>query len=128
MEIFYSTNKKFLKKIKQNIINYFDKRRKVVLEYELDNKVLISSNILIKKIKRMDLFNQKNKVKSKRVLFNICGVIIKILKAGIYDMMIAEDYKEYNLNKNNICRLSSELFKVVSVSFLEKILVKLISN
>ena len=56
LEVFYSTNKKFLKKIKQNIINYYDKRKKKVFEYELDDKVLISSNILTKKIKRMGLF------------------------------------------------------------------------
>ena len=49
LEVFYSTNKKFLKKIKQNIINYYDKRKKAVFEYELDDKVLISSNILTKK-------------------------------------------------------------------------------
>ena len=55
-------------------------------------------------------------------MFNICGIIIKILKAGIYDVMISKDYTEYNLNKNDICRLSSELFKVVSVSVWEKIL------
>ena len=46
LEVFNSTNKKFLKNIKQNIINYYDKRKKEVFEYELDDKVLISSNIL----------------------------------------------------------------------------------
>ena len=55
-EVFYSTNIKFLKKIKENIKSYYDKRRKDIIEYELDDKVLISSNILIKKIKRMNLF------------------------------------------------------------------------
>ena len=65
---------------------------------------------------------KKNKVKTERTLFNICRIIIKILKAGIYDVMISKDYAEYNLNKNDICRLSSELFKVVSVSVWEKIL------
>ena len=56
LDVFYRTNKKFLKKIKQNIMNYYDKERKVVLEYEIVDKVLISSNILIKKIKTIDLF------------------------------------------------------------------------
>ena len=123
LEVFYSTNKKFLKKIKQNIINYYDKRKKAVFEYELDDKVLISSNILTKKNKKDGfILIEKNKVKTERALFNICGIIIKILKAGIYDVMISKDYTEYNLNKNDICRLSSELFKVVSVSVWEKIL------
>ena len=65
---------------------------------------------------------EKNKVKNEKALFNICGIIIRILKARIYDVMIADDYKEFNLNKNDICRLSSELFKVVSGLILEKIL------
>ena len=37
---------------------------------------------------------------------------------------IAEDFKEFNLNKNDFCRLSSELLKVVSASVWEKILDK----
>ena len=125
LEIFHSTNKKFLKKIKQNIINYYNKRKKETIEYELDDKVLISSNIIIKRNKKDNfILIEKNKVKNEKALFNICGIIIRILKAGIYDVVIADDYKEFNLNKNDICRLSSELFKVVSVSIWEKILGK----
>ena len=67
LEIFYSTNKKFLKKIKQNIINYYNKRKKNTLELELDDKVLISSNILIKRNKKDNLILiEKNKIKNEK--------------------------------------------------------------
>ena len=66
----------------------------------------------------------KKKVKKEEGLYNICGIIVKILSVGIYEVMISDDYKEFNLYKNDICRLSSELFKVVSFSVWEKILGK----
>ena len=36
--------------------------------------------------------------------------------------MISDDYKDFNLNKNDICRISSELFKAVPAPVWEKIL------
>ena len=36
--------------------------------------------------------------------------------------MISDDYKDFNLNKNDICRISSELFKVVPTPVWKKIL------
>ena len=123
LEVFYSTNKKFLKKIKNNIINYYNKRKKNIFDLELDDKVLISSNILIKRNKKDNLILiEKNKLKSEKALFNICGVMVKILNARIYDVMISDDYKDFNLNKNDICRISSELFKVLPILVWEKIL------
>ena len=125
LEVFYSTNNVYLKKIKKNILQFYDKKKKNTLEYELDDKVLISSNILIKRNKKdRFILIEKNKVKKDEGLYNICGVIVKILSAGIYEVMISDDYKEFNLYKNDICRLSSELFKVVSFSVWEKILGK----
>ena len=38
----------------------------------------------------------------------------------IYDVMISNDYKDFNLNKNDICRKSSELFKVVLAQIWKK--------
>ena len=112
-----------MKKIKNNIINYYNKRNINIFELELDDKVLISSNISIKRNKKDNLILiEKNKLKSEKTLYNICGVIVKILNARIYDVMISDDYKEFNLNKNDICRISSELFKVVPTQVLEKIL------
>ena len=36
--------------------------------------------------------------------------------------MISDDYKDFNLNKNDICRISSELFKVDQLQFGNKFL------
>ena len=89
-----------MKKIKQNIINYYNKRKKNTLELELDDKVLISSNILIKRNKKDNLILiEKNKIKSEKALYNICGVTVKILNDGIYDVMISDDYKDLILIK-----------------------------
>ena len=66
----------------------------------------------------------EKKVKKEEGLYNIWGIIVKNLIAGIYEVMISDDYKEFNLYKNDICRLSSELFKVISVCVWEKILGK----
>ena len=53
-------------------------------------------------------------------MWNYC----EILGAGIYEVIIAEDYKEFDLNKNDICRVSSELFKAVPLSVWNMILDK----
>ena len=117
LEIFYSTNNKFLKKIKKNILNYYNKKNNNLLDYELDDKVLISSNIIVKRNKKDNfLLIEKNKVKKEKALYNICGVIVNILSAGIYDVLISDNYENYNLKKNDKCRLSSDLFKVVPVN------------
>ena len=69
LEIFHSTNKKFLKKIKHNIINYYNKRNKNIFELELDDKVLISSNILIKINKKNNfIIIEKNKIKCEKAI------------------------------------------------------------
>ena len=122
LEIFYSTNNKFLKKIKNNIINYYDKRKKIEQSFELDDKILINTNIIVKKNKK-DNFTliEKNKVSKDKSLYNICGVIIKIRSAGIYDILISKNYDNYNLKENDICRLSSDLFKVARLSIWESI-------
>ena len=57
---------------------------------------------------------EKNKVKNDKSLYIIRAFIVKILSAGIYDVLISEDYKDYNLKKDELCRISSELFKSVS--------------
>ena len=115
LEVFWSTNKKFIKSIKNNIINYYDKRSKNTFQYELDDKILISTNIIVKKMKKDNYtLIEKNKVKNDKSLYIIRAVIVKILSAGIYDVLISEDYKDYNLKKDELCRISSELFKSVS--------------
>ena len=115
LEIFWSTNKKFIKSIKKNIVNYYDKRSKNSFQLELDDKVLINTNIMVKKIKKDNIkLIEKNKVKNEKSLYLIRASIVKILSAGIYDVLISDDYEEYNLKKDEICRLSSDLFKSVS--------------
>ena len=49
LEVFWTTNKKFIKSIKNNYINYYDKKSKNTFQFELDDKFLINSNIIVKK-------------------------------------------------------------------------------
>ena len=85
-------------------------------------KLIICNNIILKKKKKKIIMVEKNKVKKNNGIFNICGEIIGILSSGLYDILISADYKEFDLQKNDICRISNELFKVVSFSNWVKIL------
>ena len=51
-EVFFSTNTKFLKKIKNNIKSYYYKNDSIIPEVDLDDKVLITNNIIIKELKK----------------------------------------------------------------------------
>lgn len=86
----------------------------------MDNKILINSNIIVKRNKK-DTFNvvEKNKMEKENSIYNICEIFIKVLSAGIYDDLISKDYDNYNLKENDIYRLSSEIFKFVLVKILE---------
>ena len=59
----------------------------------MDDKELIASNIIVKRNKK-DNFNtiDKNKVKSWKIIYEICGEIVKIHKADIYDVLISCNY------------------------------------
>ena len=54
-EVFWNTNKKFIKSIINFIINYYDKRSKNTFQFELDDKKLINSIIIAKKMKKDNL-------------------------------------------------------------------------
>ena len=49
LEVFWSTNNKYLKSIKKRIIEYYENRNKKTFELDLDDKVLIHTNITSKK-------------------------------------------------------------------------------
>lgn len=67
---------------------------------ELDDKVLIGSNIAVKRNKKDNfVIIDKNKVKNKKILYIIFGEIVNIRKAGVYDILISCNYKDYNLKK-----------------------------
>ena len=84
------------------------------MDIELDDKVLINKNILIKKNKKNNLVvTEKNKVKLKNQIYNILGEVVRIHNPGIYDILINKNYEDYNLKVNDICRISSDLFKVI---------------
>ena len=52
----------------------------------------------------------------------ICCSICKNLENGLYDIIIEKDYKLYNLEKYDICNLSSSLLKNVQEDVWESIL------
>lgn len=84
--IFYSTKTKFLKilKIIQLIIM---KKNKDYFEIELDDKVLISSNIIVKKNKKNNKITiVEKKLSSNNLTFNILGEIVNIHNSGVYDI------------------------------------------
>ena len=76
---------------------------------------------LIHKKEKLVIIN-KNKVKSKNLIYNIYAVIIRVHKAGIFDVLIKNDYEDYNLKINDICRISSYLFKKIPEDIWENIL------
>ena len=116
-EIYYSTNTKFLKYIKDNTIKYYENKNKDFFEIELDDKVLISSNIIVKKNKKNNIITiEKNKVSSNNLTFNILGEIVNIHNSGVYDILINNDYTDYNLKNNDIVRVSSDLFKFIDIN------------
>ena len=89
----------------------------------MDDKILIGSNILVKRSKKDNLVViEKNKVKSNNLIYNICAFIVHIHSAGIYDALIKKDYIDFNLKCNDICRISCDLFKKVSEEIWENIL------
>ena len=86
-------------------------------------KVLISDNIICKKNKNENLvIATVNKVKKTKGIFKICGEIIGDNNSDIYDILIYNDYLEIGLKKNDICRISASLFKVIPDDQWEKIL------
>ena len=97
---FFSTNILFLKKTKKNIIKYYSIHNNSSIEFELDDKVLIVSKNTVKRNKKDNfVIIDKNKVKNKKILYIICGEIVNIHKAGVYDILISWDYIDYNLKK-----------------------------
>ena len=116
-EVFYSTNKSFLKTIKNNIKKFYQSNNSDNNDVELDDKVLISNNIIVRRIKKNNLvIIEKNKVKKSQNIYNICGEVIEILEGGIFDILISSDYESNNLFKNDICRIERALFKVVNLT------------
>ena len=104
-----------MKSIKKNIIDYYENRNKNSFQLELDDKVLINTNITVKRNKKDKfIIIEKNKVKNEKSIYMIRGIISNILSAGIYDVLISEDYENFNIKKNDICRMPSDVFKVVS--------------
>ena len=95
-----------------------------MLNIGLEDKVLINSNILIKRSKKDNLvIVEKNKVKTNSNIYTILGEVIKIHDAGVYDILISKDHKDGNLElkKNEICRISHDLFKVIDYNIWNKL-------
>ena len=64
----------FLKYIKDNTINYYENKYKDYIEIELDDKILISSNIIVKKNKKNNIITiVENILSSNNLAFNILG-------------------------------------------------------
>ena len=61
-------------------------------------------------------------MKNKNVLYNICATIINDNLNGIYSIIIEKDYEFYNLNKNDICLVKSNMIKKVEYKVWLKIL------
>ena len=103
----------YLRKTKQNIINYYANKSSEYIEIDLTDKFLINSNIIVKK-KRNFILIEINKLKDNINAWNICGEIVGNHNSEIYDMIINSDYNICNLSKDDICKISLDLFKVVS--------------
>ena len=62
-----------------------------------------------------------NKVKNNNKIYEIAGEVVNTHGSGIFDILISKDYQKYNLLKNDICRVSRELFKIIPFESWEKL-------
>jgi len=67
---------------------------------------------------------EKSKIKKKQVLYDICGIIIKDAGGGNYEILIAKNYKKYDLYKFDICIANAILLKKIDIDIWNNILNK----
>ena len=82
--------------------------------FKKNDYVLLFNNFHLKGLRNKNIkILEKSKVKIKNVLYNICGIIKEFVGSGIYLMVVAKDYKLYNLNKYDCCEVKNILIKKV---------------
>ena len=86
--------------------------------------LLLFNNFEKSYIKKKNLYLlTKSKIKKRNVLYNICATLIDN-DNGQYIIMIEKKYKDYNLNKNDLCLVDVSLIKKLDYD----IWIKLLNN
>ena len=113
IEIFYSTSEKFCEEVFNNTLNSFKYINNDSTIFKNFEKVLLSSNFIIDKTQSNNKFKTLifNKVKKKKTFIKLCVSICEVSGAGFYKIIIEKDYKNFNLKKYDICKVSNALLR-----------------
>ena len=122
-EIFYSQNKELFFEVYQNTKEYFEKRQKDNISFDIKEKCLLINNIVKSKKKNSKgYFNiTVNKVKKDKSFVKICVIIQKILGVGKYLIKIQKQYKCYKLEKNDLCIVDFKMLRKCENNLWEKL-------
>jgi len=112
-EIFYTHNNDLMLEVYHNTVNYFSKRNKDSITYDINERCLLINNIIkSKKIKSKGYFEISiNKIKKDKIFIKMCAIIKKVVGGGKYLLEIANNYKEYNLKKNDLCLVDFKMIR-----------------
>ena len=128
IEIFYSNDIEFYNKIKENTINSFKNIKRELLDLKENDCILIFNNFDYTYVKKENIiYLSKLHVKTKNVLFDICGTVLSILSNNAFKILIEKDYPQYNLKKFDCCVVNCCLIKKVDLYIWLKILNKYIN-
>ena len=124
IDVFYSKNKDLFSEVKINTINSNKNYNSGESMFKKYDYLLLFNNFEKSYIKKKNLYLlTKSKIKKRNVLYNICATLIDN-DNGQYIIMIEKKYKDYNLNKNDLCLVDVSLIKKLDYD----IWIKLLNN
>ena len=110
--IFYNGDENIYKEVSENKVNSHKNYEVEVNLLNINDTVLIFSNIDIKYVKKSNTFVLgKSRIKRKNGLFNICGTIIGNEGKYNYRIIIEKNYPEFKLEKFNTCIANMNILK-----------------
>ena len=122
-EVFYSSDEKLFEVVKNNTINYsknINKECSAIKEYDT---ILVFNNFISNYNHKKNLnYLERNRIKKKNVLFNICATVNKCFHNYNYEIIIEKDYPCYDLVKGSKRVVPINLIKKVSYETWIKIL------
>ena len=121
-EVFYSSNEKLFEIVKNNTINYSKNINKECSAIKKYDTILVNNFISNYNLKKNLNYSERNRIKKKNVLFNICATVNKCLNNYNYEIIIEKDYLCYDFLKDSKCVDPINLIKKVSYETWIKIL------
>jgi len=123
VEVFFFDDKNLFNTVRENTLKSSKNYYSTEYIFKKNDNILLYNNFESKYNKKDKHFIlEKTRMKNKNVLYNICATIINDNLNGIYPIIIEKDYEFYNLNKNDICLVKSNMIKKVEYKVWLKIL------